>query len=299
MQSHHISVCICTFKRGDLLRKLLDRLENQQTEGLFSLSLVIVDNDAARSAEPVVAAFSSTAHVPASYCVESQQSIARARNKAVENASGDFIALIDDDEFPIDTWLITLFKVCSEYGVDGVLGPVKPYFAEQAPKWLVQGKFYERPICPTGQVVEWQRARSGNVLFKRGILTAGEPPFNPEFRCGSDMDFFRKMIAKGHAFVWSADAAVFEVVPKVRWKRWFLLRRALFRGTLNHLHPTFGVVETAKAVVAIVLYTCVLPFALLLGQHKFMTVLVKLFQHVGKLLGLAGINPIKEQYITE
>ena len=35
-----------------------------------------------------------------------KQNIALARNKAIENAKGDFIAFIDDDEFPLDQWLL-------------------------------------------------------------------------------------------------------------------------------------------------------------------------------------------------
>jgi hypothetical protein len=42
-----------------------------------------------------------------------------------------------------------------------------------------------------------------------------------------------------------------------------------------------------------------LPFALVLGQHRFMTLLVKLFDHVGKLLALFGINPVTEEYVTD
>ncbi|MFZ1135703.1 MAG: glycosyltransferase [Candidatus Korobacteraceae bacterium] len=292
-------MCICTFKRSTLLRQLLEKLNDQQTEGLFSYSLVIVDNDSVRSAEAVVAEFARSASIRVTYDVEPQQSIARARNKAIENAIGDFVAFIDDDEFPTNSWLLTLFKVSKEYRVEGVLGPVKPHFLEGVPRWLVQGKFYERPVHPTGLAVEWPMARSGNVLFKKEVYAALTEGFNPEFRCGSDVDFFRRAMDKGYVFIWSADAVVYEVVPRIRWKRWFLLRRALFRGSLNHLHPTFGVVETAKAVIAILVYTIALPFALILGQHRFMAVSVRLFQHLGKLLGLVGVNPIKDQYITE
>jgi hypothetical protein len=43
----------------------------------------------------------------------------------------------------------------------------------------------------------------------------------------------------------------------------------------------------------------VLPFAAMVGHHKFMTVLVSLCDHLGKLLAVFGLNPIKEQYVTE
>jgi hypothetical protein len=41
-----------------------------------------------------------------------------------------------------------------------------------------------------------------------------------------------------------------------------------------------------------------LPVALIFGQSKFMSILVRLFDHIGRLLGCVGINPIKEPYVT-
>ena len=77
-----------------------------------------------------------------------------ARNRAIENAAGDSIVFIDDDEFPTKGWLLTLFKACGEFNVDGVIGPVKRYFDEEPPKWVVKGGFYERPTYPTGLAIE-------------------------------------------------------------------------------------------------------------------------------------------------
>ena len=55
----------------------------------------------------------------------------------------------------------------------------------------------------------------------------------------------------------------------------------------------------AKSLIAVPAYLLVLPFSLVLGQHMFMTLLVKMFDHLGKLLAVLGINPIKEQYVTD
>ena len=54
-----------------------------------------------------------------------------------------------------------------------------------------------------------------------------------------------------------------------------------------------------KSVVATVAYAAALPFAIVLGYDRFMTLLVKLFDHLGKLLAVIGINPVSEQYVTE
>ena len=297
-ETKHICVCICTYKRPQLLKRLLEELGDQDTSGLFTYSIIVTDNDHLRSAEPVVSDFAAISSVPIRYCVEPRQNIALARNKAIENATGDFVAFIDDDEFPAKDWLLNLFKACNGHHVDGVLGPVKRHFDEEPPKWVIKGKFYERPTDPTGSVVYWWKARTGNVLLRKQLFTAGEQPFRPEFRAGEDQDFFRRMIEKGHAFVWCNEAVAYEVVPPIRWKRTFMLRQALLRGATARLQPTQGAIGIAKSMIAVPAYMAALPFALVLGHHWFMTLLVKLCDHLGKLLAFLGINPIKEPYVT-
>jgi len=141
--------------------------------------------------------------------------------------------------------------------------------------------------------------RTNNVLVKRDLLAADAQPFRPEFRTGEDQDFFRRMIEKGHLFVWCDEAVAYEVVPPIRWKRSFMLRRALLQGAVSVLHPTFGARAVAKSVVAVPAYVVALPVSLMLGQCRFMTVLVKLCDHLGRVLAAVGINAIREPYVTD
>ena len=106
------------------------------------------------------------------------------------------------------------------------------------------------------------------------------------------------MIEKGHRFTWCNEAVAYEVVPPVRWKRTFMLRRALLQGAASKLRPTFGARDILRSTIAIPAYTFVLPFAFVLGHHRFMTLLIKLSNHFGTLLAVAGIRPIKEPYVT-
>jgi succinoglycan biosynthesis protein ExoM len=296
---HYISVCVCTYKRPAMLKRLLDSLREQDTGGLFTYSIVVVDNDALQSAKAVVSDFQAVAGIPITYSVEPQQSIALARNKAVENATGDFIAFIDDDEFPIKRWLLTLFTVCNERDVDGVIGPVKPHFDVEPPKWVIEGKFHERATYPTGLVIDWRKGRTGNTFLRKRVLAACEQPFNPEFRQGEDQEFFYRVIQKGFVFIWCNEAVAYEVIPPLRWQRRFLLRRALLRGALEPKTPNFGARDIAKSVIAAPAYAAALPFVLILGESKFMALLVRLFDHLGKLLVVMGVNPIKAPYVTE
>jgi succinoglycan biosynthesis protein ExoM len=290
-QTHQISVCICTMKRAELLSRLLARLENQQTEGLFTYSVVVADNDCMRSAQQVVAAFSSTTCLPVEYCVEAQQNIALARNKALQHAVGNLIAFIDDDEFPAADWLCNLFKAYVAYGVDGVLGPVKPYFEVDPPRWVKKGRFFERPSYATGYKVSWHETRTGNLLFKKNILDGTDTPFRVEFDTGGeDVDFFRRMIEKGCEFVWCNEAPVYEVVPPSRCKRSYLLKRALLRGSNFPKHPQHRIRNVAKSLIAVPCYMLVLPTLVLFGQHVFLKYLIKLLDHASRLLAFLGLS---------
>lgn len=293
----HICVCICTYKRPRLLKKLLLELGKQDAAGEFTYSVVVADNDRDESAKPVVEGVAAGVHVPIRYCVEPQQNIAMVRNRAVANAEGEFVAFIDDDELPAGDWLRTAFRACNKYQADGVLAPVRPYFEHEPPPWLIKGRFCERPEHPTGYQLRWRETRTGNVLFRRRILDGMEEPFRREFgNGGEDQEFFKRMMERGAVFVWCNEAAVHELVPSERCRRTYLLKRALQRGQAEKGLTDFrGIV---KSLIAVPLYAVLLPFLLLAGQHWFMRYLIRLCDHAGKLMGLLGWKPLGTTYVS-
>jgi succinoglycan biosynthesis protein ExoM len=296
MATDHITVCVCTYKRPKYLANLVRALQSQVADHLFGHSIVIVDNDKLASAMSTVEDLKHTSTVPIHYVVEPQQNISLARNRAISEAQGQYIAFIDDDEVPGPDWLITLYRACLQYQVAGVLGPVLPNYEEEPPEWVTQGRFYERPGHRTGEVLGWTNTRTGNVLLRRDILQPAENQFRPEFGSGGeDRDLFRRLIAQGLQFVWCAEAPVYEMVPAVRCTRRFMLRRALLRGQ----HPHFTVIHLAQSLVAIPLYTALLPFFLLCPHHLFMRYLIKDCDHIGRVFSFCGIKLIREKYVLE
>ena len=169
----HISVCVCTYKRPGLLKRLLEELDRQETGGRFTFSVVVADNDSLHSAETVVRDFAARSAVPIRYCTEPRQNIALTRNKAIENAGGDFVAFIDDDEFPDGRWLLTLFEACRDYHAAGVIGPVKRHFDDPPPAWVVEGRFYERPTYSTSLIALGRRSTSRRRTCARAPMFFG------------------------------------------------------------------------------------------------------------------------------
>jgi glycosyltransferase involved in cell wall biosynthesis len=278
------------------LSRLLGQLDDQETGRDFTYSVVVVDNDRMESGREAVAGFVSKNRLDVQYEIEPRQNIALARNLAWRKAGGDLVAFIDDDEFPARDWLRNLLNTLEQYDASGVLGPVVPHFEYETPGWVKKGRFFDRPMHATGYKIPWREARTGNVLLKKEIVPPTEEPFRQEFGTGGeDVDFFRRMMEGGHGFVWCNEAVAFEVVPLSRCRRGYLLRRALLRGANSIKNPKKRATAMLKSLIAIPCYTLALPLFALLGQHVFLEYLIRLCDHVARLLAFAGFRLVTQR----
>lgn len=301
-EREHIGVCLCTYKRPQLLSSLLERLEQQETGGLFGFSLHIVDNDAMKSAEKTVASFAQRAKIPVTYYNEPIQNIALARNRAVRAAEGTLIAFLDDDEMPGDEWLVQLYLSLKRYHVAGVLGPVRPFFPPEAPVWLIKSRLCERPSHISGKVLTYAQTRTGNVLFDRRIIRTTDTPFPPEMgrTGGEDIEFFRTMMARGHTFIWCEEAPLYEIVLPERLKRKYHIQKALrigglsgeMLGNLSGFGRWKALFRSAYAAAG---YGFLSLPSILLGQHIFMRYITKTVYYSAQMAGWFGHVPIRER----
>lgn len=284
-----------------MLFKLLNKLQDQVTENLFTYSAVVVDNDADQSGRETVKDWKDKSEIQIDYYCEPEKNIALARNKAVENAKGNFIAFIDDDEFPVNTWLLNLFKTYNAYKCTGVLGPVKPHFEKAPPEWIVKGNFCERPSHITGSILRHSDTRTGNVLLSRKIFEDENNRFGAEFgrTGGEDIEFFYRRIGEGHIFIWCHEAPVYETVPPERWQKSFYLKKYLRMGGLTgekfRSISASGFKYFAKITAALCFYALATPFSFLFGQHQYMKCLTKDLYYIGCISGFLGYVPIRNR----
>lgn len=297
-----ITVCICTYKRLELLDKLLAAVAAQRTEGLFTLSIAVVDNDEAGSARTVIERLGGAFTVPICYAIEPTRNFALVRNRAVSLASADFMAFVDDDEIPQEDWLLRMLATLRESNADAVLGPVRPYFERTPPSWIARSRVCERRTYPTGTALHWDQTRTGNVLLRSSVITEGNIRFDPAYGSGGeDVDFFRRAALGGMRFVWCEEAPVYELVPESRLRRSYHLKRALLQGRVSFGYSTEGLslAEKAgvamKALTAVVIYTAALPVLFLLGDHLGMKYLIKDCHHISRLWAMLGFSRAVER----
>lgn len=226
----HIDVCIATYKRPQLLKKLLLSLVAQETGGEFTFGIIVTDNDAQRSAEPVVRALNGSGR-NVSYAVEPEQNVSLARNKSLSLATGDYVATIDDDEHADSRWLLLLHRAITSHHADVIHGPVISEFDHETPGYIKAG--FMRPNPPTGSTEKYI-LNTGNTLFRRKLIENMPMPFDPRFgRTGSeDTAFFHGLKRRGCRMIWCREAVVFETVPSRRANLLWLLKRKFRNGNL-------------------------------------------------------------------
>lgn len=295
-----VSLCIATYRRPERLAAVLQDLALQSR---LPDEVVVVDNDAAESARPVVEAQRAAgAPFPISYAVQPVKNISLTRNKTVELAAGDWLAFIDDDERAPEQWLSQLMDAADRYSSDGVLGPVNPVVPASAPGWIRRGRFYEFPRMDSGDIIPPNRLRFGNVLVKGELLRSSDKPFDPSLGLtgGEDGDLLARLQQQGARIVWCDEAIVNEPVEAARLSLQWLLARALRGGQDFARHALVGrygamsglqrlqffVVALAQAVAAAALALVIWP----LGRHHAARWLTAVSANIGKLSILWGCH---------
>lgn len=219
-QIDKVDVCIATFRRPQLLSKVLDSIMQQYLGGI-RMRIIVIDNDREESARPVVADFQTRYTTEIVYDLEPVQNIALARNRAIMHLEGDYFAFVDDDEIVSARWLRSLLTTIKELGVDVVFGPVHSVLPSDAPTWAHQ--VFDKPSMTTGHMLPYGGA--GNVLLRRSTLQIPSNRFNVDFGLtgGEDTDFFYRLHLQGKKLAWCQEASVFEGIPdhriSLRWLR--------------------------------------------------------------------------------
>ena len=229
-----IDICVCTYKRPELLKRLLDSLVAQETEGEFTFVINVADNDANGSAEALVKTFAAAGH-RIRYAIEPQQSVSLARNKSLSLATGDYVATTDDDLYADPCWLLSLYRALKVHQADVVHGPVKPEFLPKTPIYIRRCRIFDRPSPPTGSTESYVFT-TANSLFRRELMVGMELPFDPKFgkTGGEDTAFFLQLQQRGCKMIWCREAVVIGPVPPQRAQLRWIIRRS-FRYGNTHL----------------------------------------------------------------
>lgn len=217
-----VTVAICTLNHADSLRRTLESLTTMSIPNELNWEVIVVNNGCTDNTDGVVGEFAG--HLPLRLAVEPERGVARARNRAVDLASGDYIIWTDDDVVVDPGWLIAYiaaFKRRPEAAVFG--GRIVPHFETQVPKWVSDGKVLldtvfarrdlgdqERPLWgPDGVFAPWGPSFAVRAAEQREFrFNTKLGPGPGQRRRGDETDVILRIMRSGATGYWVPDASV-------------------------------------------------------------------------------------------
>lgn len=230
----HISIAICTWNRCALLRQTLKSLQKLAVPNDVDWEVIVVDNNSTDSTSVIAQQFAS--ELPIRYVLEENQGLCHARNRALAESHGEYIAFIDDDVIVHTNWL-------TDYLAAGRRWPDSAYFTGKVMPW-----FENQPSEAVATVmnelagVEWlgydlgreerrllatEGPRGANMMYRKRLIK--DIYFDQAFGrqkneviFGDESDFCSRIHAKGLYGVWVPNAALEHYVPKARTEKKYL-----------------------------------------------------------------------------
>ena len=244
--SPRIIVAVCTFRRNEPLRRLLEavRCNSDALGEAARVGVVVVDDNPDEQAREVCDGFRDVFALGLHYRTSGRGNISIARNIALETAIelGDWIAMTDDDCVPVDTWLSSYLEMQAATGADALTGPCVLQVSAEAPKWLREQPFLEDGQFRFEDGTPMVIAATNNSFFRASFFR--ERPrlrFEPELGVtgGEDMVFFRTASRAGLSIRFSARSIVRGIEPPERQNFRYQLRSRFWLGNSEYLTNEF------------------------------------------------------------
>lgn len=220
-----ISLVIATFNGGSRIGCTLDSLCHQKLAA-EQWEVVVVNNNSSDNTAEVVEGFAAS-HPELNVVLveEPQQGLSHARNRGIDVAQGDYIAIIDDDELASPELLEEYIHFFEQVqGAAAAGGRIVPHYRSGRPAWM--SRYTERPIAGTldlgEEIVPFPKGKyfgGGNMALRRSaIVRYGK--FNPELGRrgttllgGEEKELYARLHSAGEQIFYLPRAAIEHIIP--------------------------------------------------------------------------------------
>lgn len=155
-QAHHstivCTVAICTYNGSKRVPQVLKKLENQVVSQGSRWDVVVIDNASSDNTSEICERVLEKFSVPAKVVYEAEPGLVFARRRAAQEAQGDIICFLDDDNLPSDNYVenaINAFVCNPNAGVIG--GRVVPKWESPPTPLALSVAEFALAICDMGK----------------------------------------------------------------------------------------------------------------------------------------------------
>ena len=293
-----VTVAIPTFRRPQGLARLLAALAELHTDA--SVTILVADNDSERrEGLAVCEQLRGSYRWPLQSVLAPQRGISQVRNVLVETALArpamQFLAMLDDDEWPEPQWLDALLREQAATAASAIQGSILFDFEEEPQGWAHYFDGMSDIRHASGPVETVQG--TGNLLLTRAAVeSVATPWFDPAFALtgGEDRDFFIRLHAAGASFAWSDEALAHTFVPASRANLKWALARAYSIGNsdmrvfLKYAPDLRGWLRELSKIAAALLLSPLLFAILVFDANRRTNALRRMYRAAGKINALFG-----------
>ena len=183
------SIAICTLNRAADLKEALLSLLRQSYPDPYEV--IVVDNGSTDETRQVVEEYGKLVSIPVRYVYEERLGLSVARNRAIREASGEYVLFLDDDAIASEHWIaeiVALFERNPRIGCVG--GKIEPLWEgvpcdEADNRATKSSRNVQSQEAMPGMAVRLHGEGSacsaaGAIAQRGGKLSAGEPPWLPQ-----------------------------------------------------------------------------------------------------------------------
>jgi len=237
-------VAVPTHNRAATLGDTLASIATLTMPARAELDCLVVDNASTDGTAVAVEAAASRSPFVIKRVTEPRLGSSYARNRAIEEATGDFIFFIDDDATAEASWAVEMLEVMEERRLDAACGMVLPRWSVPPPAWLgpslwvklavhVREQIEAGPPEKTEVLANYYSANVGFRTstfrrfgkFREDLGVVGGNPIS-----GEDTELFERIISGGGAMGFAPRAVVHHLILPERMTRAYLRRKSFAFG---------------------------------------------------------------------
>lgn len=233
--SPDLSVVIPTLNRAEGLRRTLETIGQQQTDGRFTFEVIVVDNGSTDGTRQAVEAMQTSFPVPLRWVAEPRRGRPVALNTGFRHAAGEIFVITDDDLEVTPAWLQEFWRCFQEERPDGVAGRVLPRWVDGLPAWLGPEALQDLNRLGLGLLDHGERRLSsrtkrycrwvgGNMAIRRDAVER-VGGFDVRMVRGQDREYYERCVERGLVICYEPVALAYHLVGADRltpayFRRW-------------------------------------------------------------------------------
>lgn len=254
--------------------------------------VLVIDNCSTDHTKELFESVGFPAHVR--YIFEPQLGLSYARNRAIQEARGEFVLFLDDDALASASWIrevVKIFDMDPEIGCVG--GKIVPIWEGGRPDWIPDDFISLYSILDfSKETVEMSEPHipfGANVSFRKSIFKEIQPFRTDLGRIGNNLlsgeesDLIGRIRAK-YKIYYNPYAAVEHKISKSRLNKRWLLRRVYWQGISDatlHQKNSSGIFKH----LLIIFLACIYIIVSMTNVKKVTKGLAKIYYRNGSIVG--------------